>query len=459
MLFGATGDLAYKKLFPALYRMERAGKLGIPVIGVAFSELGDEGLRARAEESIRAFYRNAAEKNQIGPGEALDEDCLAGLLARISMVAGDYRNKKTFTALGKKLKGAQRPLHYLAIPPALFSTVVSSLKDSGLAEDARVVVEKPFGRNRSSAARLNAELQEVFPEKNIFRIDHFLGKNAIENVLVSRLGNLILASQWSRDSIESVSISMLESFGVEGRGAFYDAVGAISDVVQNHLLEILALLAMEPPVSLDAERIADEKVKLLRSVREIAPEDVIRGQYRKFRDEAGVESWSSTETYAAMKLYIDNWRWQGVPFFIRTGKSLHRTATEAVITFKKPPQDLFGKNPPNQLRFGLTGDGSVTFDIIRKAEEELTGTPVRLTVPQGSTGEGHLPQDAYSRLLRDAIKGRKERFAREDSVDQAWRIVDRVIGLHEVELYESGTWGPREADDLIGEYGPWPEPL
>jgi len=441
VLFGATGDLAYKKIFPALYAMARRRHLDVPVIGVANSPWTTEQLVARAKESI--------ERNR-----PVDAQALSDVLHRLQYVQGDYTDGATYAKLRRELGGATHPLHYLAIPPSLFETVVDGLARAGCAESARLVLEKPFGRDLASAQALNRTLHRVFDESAVFRIDHYLGKEPVQNLMMFRFANAFLEPIWNRNYVESIQITMAESFGVQGRGHFYEEAGAIRDVIQNHMLQVVSLLAMEPPLTTYAESIRDEQVKVFRAIGPLRCEDVVRGQFRGYRSEPGVAPDSRVETFAAMRLNIESWRWDGVPIFIRAGKSLPVTTTEVLVRLKTPPLKKLGLEKNNYLRFRLSPDVTIALGAqVKKPGDRMDAEPTELEVMHRADGE---EMDAYERLLGDAMHGDGTLFARQDGVEAAWAIVQPIIGgdtpLYE---YEPGTWGPAEATALAEGVGGW----
>jgi len=448
VLFGATGDLAHKKIFPAVYALFRRGLLDMPIIGVAGSDWSEAQFQQRALSSIQQY------------GIGFDRQVFARMATRLHYVRGNYRELATFTGLRETLNGAQHPLHYLAIPPSLFATVVQNLGASGCATGARVVLEKPFGRDLNSALELNAVLGGVFAEESIFRIDHYLGKESVLNLLYFRFTNSFLEPIWNRNYIERVQITMAEDFGVQGRGRFYEEVGALRDVVQNHLLQVVAHIAMEPPAGKGAEPLRDERSKVLRALRPLNADHVIRGQYKGYREVEGVAADSQVETFVAVELYLDSWRWQGVPFYIRAGKCLPVTATEVVVELKAPPQRVFDyieDDRPNYFRFRL-GPDQVSIAIGARAKaagERMRGEEVELFVCN-SHGDEML---AYERLLGDAMKGDSTLFSRRDGIESAWRVVDPVLNLDKpVHEYDPGSWGPTIADPFLPLPARWHNP-
>jgi glucose-6-phosphate 1-dehydrogenase len=445
VFFGATGDLAHKKIFPALQSMVERGVLQCPVIGVAKAGWTLDQLKARAKDSVETH----------GPG--VREPAFSKLMSQLRYVDGDYGDPSTFLQLTKLLEGCHAPTHYLAIPPILFPTVIEALSKSGNAERARVVVEKPFGHDLNSAEELNRILHQVFPEKSVFRIDHYLGKDAVENLLVFRFGNTFLEPIWNRNYVESVQITMAESFGVQGRGKFYDQTGCIRDVVQNHLLQVVGFLAMEPPSDLYWESVRNEVADVFRAIPPMRPEDVVRGQFVGYRDEPGVAPSSQVETYAAVRIQVSSWRWDGVPFLIRSGKCLPVTATEVVVKLRRPPLRKLSRKDANTFRFRLGPDMALSLSArVKKPGPEMVGTTVELAAVKQDTSD---EADAYERLLTDAMNGDATLFVRQDAVEAAWAVVEPVLdNVTPLHFYEPGSWGPPEADRLAAEIGGWDNP-
>ena len=446
VFFGATGDLAYKQIFPSLLGLVRDEGLNVPIIGVAKAGWNLDQLKTRAADSLQ--HHGGA-----------DPQAMQRLMSLLRYVDGDYNDTATFTELRKQLGEAQRPLHYLAVPPSLFATVAQALAKSGCADHARLVIEKPFGHNRATARTLNRLLEQYFSEENIFRIDHYLGKEPVQNIVYTRFANSMFEPLWNCEHVSSIQITMAENFGVQDRGHFYDETGAIRDVVQNHMLQVLAQLTMDPPTGEEHEAMRDQKAALLKAVRPLDPTHVVRGQYAGYQAVPGVRSGSTVETFVALKLFIETWRWAGVPIYIRAGKELPVTATEVVVHFKRPPRETFDELVPlssGHVRMRISPDVSIAMGVrVKLPGERMVGEDVEMILTE------HAPSmlPPYQRLLGDAVRGLGELFGRDDIVDAQWRIVEPILDdVTPVYPYEKGTWGPNEAEALIGSDGPWRNP-
>ena len=450
VLFGVTGDLAHKMIFPALHALARRGALRGPIVGVALPDWSLERLRRRVCDSLARA------------GGAPDDRAARRLLSLLRYVSGDYNDPRTFTAIKQALSGARRPAHYLAIPPSLFATVIEGLGRAGLAQDARVIVEKPFGRDLASARALNRVARAAFPESSIFRIDHYLGKEAIMNILYFRFANSFLEPIWNRNCVASVQVTLSEDFGVANRGAFYESAGCLRDVVQNHIFQIVALLAMEPPAYRGFGAVHDEKAKVFQAMRPLRPADVVRGQYAGYRREPNVSRSSDVETFCAVRLHVDSWRWQGVPWYLRSGKYLRATAAEVLVELKPPPQRLFADSKPaagraNYVRFRLSPSSAVALAArVKRPGKEFVGDQRELYLLEELPGA----EAPYERLLDDAMEGDGALFTREDAVEAAWAAVDPVLANHHpVRPYRRGSWGPKESDALVAPHGGWHNPM
>jgi glucose-6-phosphate 1-dehydrogenase len=452
VMFGASGDLARKKLFPAVYRLHRRKLLGVPVIGVALDDWTDDDLRARAKEAILEDEETRADWN---------DAAFASLAASLRFVSGDYKAPSTFTRLRAMLGPSEHPVFHLAIPPSMFQTVADGIAGVGLQEGSRLIIEKPFGRDLNSALELNGALHEHFKESAIFRIDHFLGKEAMRSLLITRFANAILEPLWHRTHVSHVKITMAEDFGVEDRGAFYDSVGALRDVMQNHLQQMVALFAMEQPVNESAKALRDEKAKVLTAAREVDPRSYVRGQYEGYRNVAGVKPDSDTETYGAFRLDFDSPRWGGVPFFIRAGKGLRETVTEMTIEFQRPPAPLWlsdrSRHSDNMIRIEVKPDNFAAMTWNQKRPgDDMIAEPITLAPPPSERGD--TGPEPYELLLHEAMIGDPTLFAREDSIEESWRIVDHILTDHRPAApYRLGSWGPKSASALVAHNGGWPE--
>ena len=446
VFFGASGDLAYKQIFPALLRLVRDEGISVPIIGVAKSDWNLQNFKERAKDSL--------EKHG-----GVDADSLQAFTNLLHYVDGDYRDAGTFAQLRKELGEAQRPLHYLAVPPSLFAVVAEGLAKSGCAANGRLVIEKPFGHNRATATELNRVLSQYFPEESIFRIDHYLGKEPVQNIIYTRFSNPLLEPIWNRNYVSCIQITMAENFGVQDRGKFYDETGAIRDVVQNHMLQVLANLTMDPPTREDREAERDQKANLLKAVRRLDHEHTVRGQYKGYQKVPGVRPGSTVETFVALKLHIDTWRWVDVPIYVRTGKLLPVTATEIMVEFKRPPFEVFREIVPtssSHMRMRISPDIAIALGVrVKVPGERMVGKDVELILSE--TPETEMPP--YQRLLGDAFAGNGELFARQDSIDAQWRVVEGILdNVTPLYKYDPGTWGPEEAGRLIGNDGPWINP-